>query len=161
MEAEAKPKKRTRTRILKLALAIVVILILLVVFLLPAFVSSEKGWKTILAKINNSIDGKTVSRQQKWHRLTPLVRGCLQVFSCMQENTWNRRFQLHNWPSWPERSWKNGRIKRCRKTNQKGNPPKILLGTAWPIRDMCVLGSVLIVTVIAGGIIWNRRDLPL
>jgi len=41
------------------------------------------------------------------------------------------------------------------------DPPKILLGTAWPIRDMCVLGSVLIVTVIAGGIIWNRRDLPL
>jgi transposase InsO family protein len=28
-----------------------------------------------------------VSRQQKWHRLTPLVRGDLQVFSCMQENT--------------------------------------------------------------------------
>ncbi len=56
---EAKPKKRTRTRILKLALAIVVILILLVVFLLPAFVSSEKGRKTILAKINNSIDGRT------------------------------------------------------------------------------------------------------
>jgi len=56
---EAKPKKRTRTRILKLASAIVVILILLVVFLLPAFVSSEKGRKTILAKINNSIDGRT------------------------------------------------------------------------------------------------------
>ncbi|MBL7106198.1 MAG: hypothetical protein ISS77_01150 [Phycisphaerae bacterium] len=56
---EAKPKKRTRTRILKLALVIVVILILLLVFLLPAFVSSEKGRKTILAKINNSIDGRT------------------------------------------------------------------------------------------------------
>jgi hypothetical protein len=28
-----------------------------------------------------------VSRQQKWHRLTPLVRGDLQVFSCMQENS--------------------------------------------------------------------------
>lgn len=38
---------------------------------------------------------------------------------------------------------------------------KILLETAWPISDMCVLGSILIVTVIAGGIIWNRRDLPL
>ncbi len=38
---------------------------------------------------------------------------------------------------------------------------KILMDTAWPIRDMCVLGSILIVTVIAGGIIWNRRDLPL
>ena len=39
--------------------------------------------------------------------------------------------------------------------------PKILIGADWPIRDMCVLGSVLIVTSIAGGIIWNRRDLPL
>jgi len=39
--------------------------------------------------------------------------------------------------------------------------PKILMDTTWPIRDMCVLSSVLIVTVIAGGIIWNRRDLPL
>jgi hypothetical protein len=28
-----------------------------------------------------------VSRQQKWHRLRDLVRGRLQVFSCMQENT--------------------------------------------------------------------------
>ena len=41
------------------------------------------------------------------------------------------------------------------------DPPKILFGTTWPIRDMCVLGAVLIATVIAGGIIWNRRDLPL
>jgi len=41
------------------------------------------------------------------------------------------------------------------------DPSKILFGTTWPIRDMCVLGSILIVTVIAGGIIWNRRDLPL
>ena len=38
---------------------------------------------------------------------------------------------------------------------------KILVGTGWPIGDMAVLASVLIVTVIAGGIIWNRRDLPL
>jgi len=41
------------------------------------------------------------------------------------------------------------------------SPSDILFNPAWPIRDMCVLGSVLIVTVIAGGIIWNRRDLPL
>ncbi len=41
------------------------------------------------------------------------------------------------------------------------DPPKILLGTTWPIRDMCVLSSVLVITVIAGGIIWHRRDLPL
>jgi hypothetical protein len=32
-------------------------------------------------------NGVAVSRQQEWHRLTPLVRGGLQVFSCMQENT--------------------------------------------------------------------------
>ena len=56
---EAKPKKRTGIRILKSALAIIVILILLVVFLLPAFVSSESGRKTIIAKINNSTAGKT------------------------------------------------------------------------------------------------------
>jgi len=41
------------------------------------------------------------------------------------------------------------------------DPPKILFGTTWPIGDMAVLGSILIVAVIAGGIIWNRRDLPL
>jgi ABC-2 type transport system permease protein len=41
------------------------------------------------------------------------------------------------------------------------DPPKILSGATWPIRDMCVLSSVLVITVIAGGIIWHRRDLPL
>jgi ABC-2 type transport system permease protein len=41
------------------------------------------------------------------------------------------------------------------------SPSKILFDSAWPIRDMCVLSSVLIVAVVAGGIIWNRRDLPL
>ncbi|MHC4758114.1 MAG: ABC-2 transporter permease, partial [Planctomycetota bacterium] len=41
------------------------------------------------------------------------------------------------------------------------NPPKILFGTTWPIGDMAVLAVVLIVTVIAGGIVWNQRDLPL
>lgn len=38
---------------------------------------------------------------------------------------------------------------------------EILVGTGWPTGDMTVLASILIVTVIAGGIIWNRRDLPL
>ncbi|MBW8039830.1 MAG: ABC transporter permease subunit [Planctomycetes bacterium] len=38
---------------------------------------------------------------------------------------------------------------------------EILVGTGWPTGDMAVLASILIVTVIAGGIIWNRRDLPL
>ncbi len=28
-----------------------------------------------------------VSRQHKWHRMRHLVRGEVQVFSCMQENT--------------------------------------------------------------------------
>ena len=41
------------------------------------------------------------------------------------------------------------------------DPSEILFEKVWPISDMCVLGSVLVVTVIAGGIIWNRRDLPL
>ena len=53
-----KAKRKTRTRILKWVLALVVVLIMLVVFLVPAFVSSEKGRKIILAKINDSIDGK-------------------------------------------------------------------------------------------------------
>jgi len=39
--------------------AFIVVLIVLVVFLVPAFVSSEKGRNFILAKINNSLDGKT------------------------------------------------------------------------------------------------------
>jgi len=41
------------------------------------------------------------------------------------------------------------------------SPSKILFDSAWPIRDMCVLSSVLVLAVVAGGIIWNRRDLPL
>jgi len=55
---EGKPKRKTKKRILKLGLAIAVVLVLLAFFLVPAFVSSEKGRGTILAKINNSIDGK-------------------------------------------------------------------------------------------------------
>ena len=41
------------------------------------------------------------------------------------------------------------------------DPPKILFGDAWPIFDMCVLGTILVVTVLAGRVIWNRRDLLL
>jgi len=37
-----------------------------------------------LAKIVKGVD---VSRQQKWHRMRHLVRGEVQVFSCMQEKT--------------------------------------------------------------------------
>ncbi len=56
---KAEPKRKTKTRILKLILAIAVVLILSVVFLVPVFVSSEKGREIILAKINDSLDGKT------------------------------------------------------------------------------------------------------
>ena len=35
------------------------------------------------------------------------------------------------------------------------------LGRAWPVSDMAVLGSVLLVSAVAGGVIWHRRDLPL
>jgi len=50
--------RKTNRRILKWVLALAVILIVLMVFFVPALVSSEKGRKIILAKINNSIDGK-------------------------------------------------------------------------------------------------------
>jgi len=55
---KAGPQRKNKTRILKWALALTVVLTVLVVFLVPAFVSSEKGRKLILNKINNSIDGK-------------------------------------------------------------------------------------------------------
>lgn len=52
------PKKKTRMKILKSVLVIAVVVIVLVVFVVPGFVSSEKGRKIILAEINSSIDGK-------------------------------------------------------------------------------------------------------
>jgi autotransporter translocation and assembly factor TamB len=52
------PKKKTKTRILKSVLALAVVVIVLVVFVVPGFVSSEKGRKIILAEINSSIDGE-------------------------------------------------------------------------------------------------------
>ena len=57
-ERKTEPQRKTRTRILKPVLALLVALILLAFFLVPALVSSEKGRKTVLAKINNSINGK-------------------------------------------------------------------------------------------------------
>ena len=58
-KAETKPRKKTRTRkLLTLSLILLAVLILSVVVLLPIFVSSEKVSKTILAKINDSIDGQ-------------------------------------------------------------------------------------------------------
>ena len=56
--SKVKPWKRTVTRTLKLVLALVVVLIVLVVLLVPAFISSEKGRRMILARINGSIAGK-------------------------------------------------------------------------------------------------------
>ncbi|MGD8499360.1 MAG: hypothetical protein PVJ86_01860 [Phycisphaerales bacterium] len=57
--SKVKPRKKTGTRMLKLALALIVVLIVLVVFLVPVLISSEKGRKIILARINDSIAGQT------------------------------------------------------------------------------------------------------
>ena len=54
-----KPKRKTGKRILTVVLAVLVVLILLVFIFVPAYVSSEQGRKTILAKINSSVSGKT------------------------------------------------------------------------------------------------------
>jgi ABC-2 type transport system permease protein len=35
------------------------------------------------------------------------------------------------------------------------------LGRPWPVSDLVVLGSIFMVSAVAGGIIWQRRDLPL
>jgi len=54
-----RPKRKNKKKILMFVSAFIVVLIVLVVFLVPAFVSSEKGRNFILARINNSLDGKT------------------------------------------------------------------------------------------------------
>jgi len=63
MKTEKEPKagtpKKGKRRILKLVLALVVVLIVLVFLLVPALISSGKGRKIILAKINDSIAGQT------------------------------------------------------------------------------------------------------
>lgn len=41
------------------------------------------------------------------------------------------------------------------------DPPMILGQSAWPIRDITVLITLLAVSTLLGGIIWSRRDLPL
>jgi len=41
------------------------------------------------------------------------------------------------------------------------NPAAILGQPGWPIRDMAVLLTLLAVSTLLGGIIWQRRDLPL
>ena len=57
-KTKAGPQRKTRKRILKSVLALAVVSIVLAFFLVPAFVSSEKGRKIILTRINNSIDGR-------------------------------------------------------------------------------------------------------
>ena len=62
VKTEKKPKsglrKKTFTRILKLVLLLIVVLTVLVFLLVPAFMSSEKGRRLILSKINDSIAGQ-------------------------------------------------------------------------------------------------------
>jgi len=38
---------------------------------------------------------------------------------------------------------------------------KIFNESAWPLSDMCVLLSILLVSAVLGGVVWWRRDLPL
>jgi ABC-2 type transport system permease protein len=38
---------------------------------------------------------------------------------------------------------------------------KTFTESAWPISDICVLSSILIISTLLGGVIWSRRDLPL
>jgi ABC-2 type transport system permease protein len=38
---------------------------------------------------------------------------------------------------------------------------KIFMEPTWPVSDMCVLISLLVVSSVLGGIVWWRRDLPL
>jgi len=54
-----RPQKKNKKRILKLVSVLIILLIVLVFILVPFLVSSEKGRDFILAKINNSLDGKT------------------------------------------------------------------------------------------------------
>ena len=38
---------------------------------------------------------------------------------------------------------------------------KIFTQSAWPVGDMSILISILVISTVAGGVIWSRRDLPL
>lgn len=39
--------------------------------------------------------------------------------------------------------------------------PEIFNASTWPIGDLCVLISILVVSTLLGSVIWQRRDLPL
>jgi len=56
---KTKPQRKTAIRLIKWGLAIIVILIVLAFLLTPVFISSERGRKIILAKVNTLLDGKT------------------------------------------------------------------------------------------------------
>src|SRR4030042_3012808 len=64
------PKKKTKKRTLRRAAARAAIVLALAVFAVPWFVSSEKGRRMILAKINRSIDGRMdfASLTMSWWR---------------------------------------------------------------------------------------------
>jgi len=53
-----RPSKKTKTRLIKLVSAILLVVIVLIFLLVPVVVSSEKGREIILAKINNSLQGR-------------------------------------------------------------------------------------------------------
>ena len=60
----AKPAKKKKVKTFKLILTIIVItlvvLIAAVLIAVPAYISSDSGRKTILAKINQAVDGKAL-----------------------------------------------------------------------------------------------------
>ncbi len=58
-KSKSRSRKKTSTRILKLVLLLIVVLTVLVFLLVPAFISSKRGNRLILGKINNSIAGQT------------------------------------------------------------------------------------------------------
>ena len=58
-DSKLKPRKRTVTRLLKVSLALLLFLIVLLLLLAPALISSEKGRRIVLARINGSVPGKT------------------------------------------------------------------------------------------------------
>jgi len=58
-DTNAKSKKKTKTKIFKLLLLLFIIAVLSVLIFVPVYISSEKGHRMLLAKINKAIGGKT------------------------------------------------------------------------------------------------------
>ncbi len=57
-ESKSTEQRKHRKKLFKTVFAILVIVFFLVLLVVPAYVSSDSGRKTILAKINNSVDGQ-------------------------------------------------------------------------------------------------------